>query len=421
MTPTRTKFYDKLEMRDPAARRRWQRQALIKQIAHAKANAPFYRALLRKVDPKDITDRAALARLPVTRKADLAERQRVKRPLGGLEGVKPSALAHIYQSPGPIYEADGLGPDHWRFARSLWAAGFRSGELIHNSFTYHLAPAGQMVESGARAIGCPVFPGGVGNTEMQVQAIADLRPAGYCGTPSFLRILLDKAADLGRDTRSLKKAVVGGEALPPSLRQYLSERGVAVLQNYGTADLGLIAYESPARDGMIIDEGVLVEIVRPGTGDPVPDGQVGEVVVTTLANPTYPLIRFATGDLSAIMAGASPCGRTNQRIKGWLGRADQTTKVKGMFVTPGQIAQIAARHPEIRKARLEVVSQDKLDEMTLRCEVAADLRANTAAALAGRIAETLAAIAKVRGHVEIVAANTLPNDGKVIVDLRTYA
>jgi len=323
-------------------------------------------------------------------------------------------VAHVYQSPGLIYEPDSDHQDHWRFARSLWAAGVRPGMLVHNTFSYHLTPAGKIIESGARAIGCPVIPGGVGNTELQVQAIADLRPSVYCGTPSFLKILLEKGRQSGTDISSLKIAVVGGEALPSSLRQDINDLGVFVLQNYGTADVGLIAYESRAMEGMIIDEGVVLEIVRTGTGDPVPDGEVGEVVVTTF-NPVYPLIRFATGDLSAVMPGQSLCGRTNRRIKGWMGRADQTTKVKGMFVHPSQVAQVVARHPEIIRARLEVSSRDNIDDMMLRCEVGIEDDA-----LAAAIALTMQSVCKVRGQVALIGPGELPNDGKVIVDLRSY-
>jgi phenylacetate-CoA ligase len=406
--------YDELEVRSPAARRAAEADALPRQIAHAKANAGYYRDVLADIDPVAITSRAALARLPVTRKADLNEIQAKAPPFGGLNGRDIGGLAHIYQSSGPIYEADSDRADHWRFARSLWAAGVRPGMVVHNTFSYHLTPAGMIIESGARAIGCPVVPGGTGNTEAQVRAIADLRPAAYCGTPSFLKILLEKGREAGADLSSLKIAVVGGEALPPSLRKEINDRGVFVLQNYGTADLGLIAYETGAMDGMVVDEGVVLEIVRPGTGDPVADGEVGEVVVTTF-NPVYPLIRFATGDLSAILPGQSPCGRTNTRIKGWMGRADQTTKVKGMFVHPSQVAQVVARHPEILRARLEVASRDNLDEMTLRCEAGAG-----DAALADAIAMTLQAVCKLRGRVVLVTPGELPNDGKVIADLRSY-
>jgi phenylacetate-CoA ligase len=406
--------YDELEIRTPSARKVAHARQLVQQITHAKANAPYYRELLADIDPASITTRETLARLPITRKSDLKEIQAQAPPFGGLNGWDLGRLAHVYQSPGPIYEPDTDGPDNWRFARSLWAAGVRPGMLVHNTFSYHLTPAGMIIESGARAIGCPVIPAGVGNTELQVQAIADLRPAAYCGTPSFLKILLEKGRQSETDLSSLKIAIVGGEALPPSLRQEIKDLGVFVLQNYGTADLGLIAYESRAVEGMIIDEGVVLEIVRPGTGDPVPDGEVGEVVVTAF-NPVYPLIRFATGDLSAVLPGQSPCGRTNMRIKGWMGRADQTTKVRGMFVHPSQVAQVLARHPEIVRARLEVSSRENVDEMTLRCEVGvAD------DALAATIALTIQSVCKVRGQVALIRPGELPNDGKVIVDLRSY-
>jgi phenylacetate-CoA ligase len=406
--------YDDLERRTPEERAAAEGRQLAAQIAHAKANAPFYRERLADVDPAAVTSREALARLPVTRKSELKEVQRRNPPFGGLNAWDLSRFAHVYQSPGPIYEPDADRPDHWRFARALWAAGVRPGMLVHNTFSYHLVPAGIVVESSARAIGCPVFPGGTGNTELQVQAIADLRPAVYCGTPSFLRILLEKGRETGADLSSLRLAVVGAEALPPSLRKQINDLGVFVLQNYGTADVGLVAYESRAMEGMIVDEGVLLEIVRPGTGDPVSEGEVGEVVVTTF-NPVYPLIRFGTGDLSAVLPGASPCGRTNTRIKGWMGRADQTTKVKGMFVHPSQVAQVVARHPEIVRARLEVSSRANVDEMTLRCEVGA-----MDEALAAAIAATLQSVCKLRGQVALVGAGELPNDGKVIADLRSY-
>jgi phenylacetate-CoA ligase len=407
-------YYDELEVRTPSARQAAEARNLAGQIAHAKANAPYYRELLSAVDPAAITTREALAQLPVTRKSDLEDIQARCRPFGGLNGWGIDRLAHIYQSPGSIYEPDGDLADHWRFARSLWAAGVRPGMIVHNSFSYHLTPAGMIIESGARAIGCPVIPAGVGNTELQVQAIADLRPAAYCGTPSFLKILLEKARESGADMSSLRLAVVGAEALPPSLRKEINDLGVFALQNYGTADLGLVAYESRAMEGMIVDEGVALEIVRPGTGEPVADGEVGEVVVTTF-NPVYPLIRFATGDLSAVLAGPSPCGRTNMRIKGWMGRADQTTKVKGMFVHPQQVAQVVARHPGILKARLEVESRDNVDEMTLRCEVR-----DGNEALAAEVAATVQSVCKVRGRVAFVRPGELPNDGKVIADLRSY-
>ena len=406
-------FYDAKETRDPATRQAEQWQALRAQIAHAQANAPYFAEILHGVNAQDIKTPADLAKLPVIRKSDLHARQKAAPPLGGLAAVALAKLKHVYQSPGPIYEPDGFEADHWRFARAMWCAGLRPGDLVLNCFSYHLTPAGMLVESAAHAIGCPVIPGGVGNTELQIQAINDLKPVAYGGTPSFLRILLQKGREMNLDVSSLKKALVGGEALPPSLRKEINDLGCFVLQSYGTADLGLIAYESPAMEGLILDEDVIVEIVRPGTGDPVAEGDVGEVVVTTLRNKDYPLIRFATGDLSAILAGQSPCGRTNTRIKGWMGRADQTTKVKGMFVTPGQIAQVAARHPEIAKARLEVTSSDNVDAMVLKVEAKAGLDA-------AKAAESLQAICKLRGSVEIVAPGSLPNDGKVIADLRTY-
>ncbi|WP_374630534.1 phenylacetate--CoA ligase family protein [Ferrovibrio sp.] len=406
-------FYDAKETRNPATRQAEQWAALRGQIAHAQANAPYFSETLKGVNAQDIKAPADLARLPVTRKSDLHARQKAMPPLGGLAAAAMAKLKHVYQSPGPIYEPDGFEADHWRFARAMWCAGLRPGDLVLNCFSYHLTPAGMLVESAAHAIGCPVIPGGVGNTELQVQAINDLKPVAYGGTPSFLRILLQKGREMALDVSSLKKALVGGEALPPSLRKEINDLGCFVLQSYGTADLGLIAYESPAMEGLILDEDVIVEIVRPGTGDLVAEGEVGEVVVTTLRNREYPLIRFATGDLSAIMAGSSPCGRTNTRIKGWMGRADQTTKVKGMFVTPGQIAQVVARHPEIAKARLEVTSENNMDAMVLKVEAKAGLDA-------AKAAESLQAICKLRGSVEIVASGSLPNDGKVIADLRTY-
>jgi phenylacetate-CoA ligase len=405
-------FYDDLETRDPEARERDLMAALSDQIDHAKASASYFGEALAEVDAAATNSREALAALPVTRKSDLVEHQAKSPPFGGMNGVPVGEAAYIYQSPGPIYEPGGHG-DFWRMGRSFWAAGMRPGDIVHNTFSYHLTPAGRMMEGGAHALGCPVFPGGIGNTEQQIAAIAHLQPAAYAGTPSFLKILLEKSAEAGIK-HAYRSAAVGGEALPPSLRSEINDHGVNVLQGYGTADLGLIAYESNAKEGMIIDENVIVEIVRPGSGDPVAAGEVGEVVVTVLA-PTYPLIRFATGDLSAILAGQSPCGRTNQRIKGWMGRADQTTKVKGMFVHPAQVNQTVARHPEISKGRLVVDSTDGRDVMTLKCEV-------TAAGddLAAAIAESIQSVCKLKGEVEFVDVGNLPNDGKVIDDIRTY-
>ncbi|WP_085883431.1 phenylacetate--CoA ligase family protein [Oceanibacterium hippocampi] len=389
--------------------------ALAAAIGHAKANSAYFADLLKDVAPAEVISRAALARLPVTRKSDLKAHQAAARPLGGLNGAPLSQIEQIFMSPGPIYEPGARTGDFWRMGRALYAAGCRAGDLVHNTFSYHMTPAGMMMEAGAAAIGCTVFPAGTGNTEMQLQAMAELRPAAYVGTPSFLKILLEKGRDTGIDLSCLRAASVGGEALPPSLRAELKALGVGPIQSYGTADLGLIAYETPALEGMVVDEGIVLEIVRPGTGDPVEDGEVGEIVVTTF-NPVYPLIRFATGDMSAVLGGTSPCGRTNRRIKGWMGRADQTTKVKGMFVHPGQVEQVRKRHEALVRVRLVVDSVDNVDRMTLRCEVAGD----GGDALRAAVTETLQASCKLRGGVEFVAPGTLPNDGKVIDDVRTY-
>jgi phenylacetate-CoA ligase len=408
---TSNEFYDALETRDPEARERALFAALPTQIAHAKRHAPGFARILADIDPEAITDRGMLSELPVTRKSELIELQRATLPFGGLNAVAPGALARIFASPGPIYDPEGKGTDYWRIARALFAAGFRAGDIVHNCFSYHLTPAGSMLESGAHALGCAVIPGGTGQSEQQLRTIADLKPAGYVGTPSFLAILLDKAAESAGDVRSLKKALVSGEAFLPAQRQRFAEAGIAALQCYASADLGLIAYESAAREGMILDERIILEIVRPGTGDPVPPGEVGEVVVTTLT-PEYPLIRFATGDLSALLHGHSPCGRTNLRIKGWMGRADQTTKVRGMFVHPAQIAEIVRRHKEIIRARLVVDQDASGDMMVLKVEMGEPAEAPA------RIAETLQALTKLRGTVEHVATGSLPNDGKVIEDAR---
>ncbi len=405
-------FFDELETRDPALRQERLFEALPQQIRLAKEKAPGFAASLGGVDPGEVRSPAALATLPVVRKSELIDRQRQNLPFGGLNATPPGELVRIYASPGPIYDVEGRGPDYWRMARALYAAGVRRGELVHNCFAYHFTPAGMMIETGARALGCPVFPGGVGNTELQVKAMTELKPVAYGGTPSFLKVILDKALELGADVSSLKKALVGGEALPQSLRTELAGRGVSVRQLYGTADLGLIAYESRALEGMIIDEWLIVEIVRPGTGDPVAEGEVGEIVVTSF-NQDYPLIRFATGDLSAFLAGVSPCGRTNRRIKGWMGRADQTSKVKGMFVHPQQIAEVMKRHAKITKARLVVDRREESDVMTLRCECA-----SPESGLAEAISQSIHAICKLTGEVELVPPGTLANDGKVIDDVR---
>lgn len=408
-------YYDHLETRDQATRDNHLRESLPAQIAHAQRRAPAFARILQGVDPSNITDRATLAQLPIVRKSELIDSQHREPPFGGLTAVPMGELAQVFQSPGPIYDPETRRPDYWRLARALFAAGFRPGELIHNTFSYHFTPAGSMLATGAQALGCAVFPAGVGQTELQVRAISDLRPQGYVGTPSFLKIILDRAVELEADVSSLKKALVTAEALPPSLREAFNQRGVQTLQCYATADLGLIAYETPALEGMVVDEGVLVEIVRPGTGEPVTDGEVGELVITTF-NPDYPLIRFATGDLSAVMPGISPCGRTNTRIRGWLGRADQTTKVRGMFVHPSQVAEVLKRHPQIIKGRMIIKQKNYQDTMTLCCEVAEDLDGDQRKALEATIRD----VCKLRGELDFVAPGTLPNDGKVIDDIREY-
>jgi phenylacetate-CoA ligase len=416
---TMTEFLDELETRDPDERERRQFVALAEQIAHARRRAPAFAEGLAEIDPDSVVDRAALAKLPVVRKSDLMGHQAkgpdAHRPFGGLTAVETRRLARIFVSPGPIYDPEGRRGDWWRMARALWAAGFRRGDIIHNCFSYHFTPAGMMLETGAHEIGCPVVPAGVGNTEQQVRSIADIRPAGYVGTPSFLKIILDKGAEMGADLSSLRRALVSGEALPGALRTELSGRGLTVRQCYATADLGLIAYESVPDAGLILDEWVIVEILRPGTGDPVAPGEVGEVVVTTL-NPDYPLIRFATGDLSTMLPGTSPCGRTAPRLKGWMGRADQTTKVRGMFVHPAQVAEIARRHPAIGRYRLVVGRDGSNDRMEFRAEVAPAARGPD---LAADIAGTIQAVTKLRGEVVFVDPGSLPNDGKVIEDARS--
>lgn len=405
-------FFDALEARSPDERAAALAQALPRQIAHAQARAPHFARLLDGVDPGAITGEAALAALPLTRKSELIAMQAEAPPFGGLAATPLGELARVFASPGPIYEPDGDASDYWRYARALFATGLRRGELLQNCFAYHFTPAGMMLEGGARALGCPVFPAGTGQTEMQARAAAQLRPRCYSGTPDFLKAILEKGDELGLGLTSLRLGHVTGGAYLPSLRQWYAERGLTVLQSYGTADLGLIAYESEAREGLIVDEGVVVEIVRPGTGEPVPDGEVGEVVVTTL-NPHHPLIRFATGDLSAILPGASPCGRTNRRIRGWMGRADQATKVRGMFVRPEQVAEVLRAHPGLGRARLVVALEGERDVMTLRAEAS-----SADPALAERLAAALQAATKLRGVVELVPPGTLPNDGKVIDDTR---
>ncbi len=405
-------FFDASEARDPEMREHEQFAKMPELIARA-LRAPGWAEQLAGVEPKSVTSRVALAALPVLRKSDLKDRQTAKPPLGGFAVTAPGKLKRLLMSPGPIFEPEGHSADWWNSARALFAAGFRPGDVVHNSFAYHLTPGGFILEAGAHALGCTVVPGGVGNTEQQVEAVAHLKPSGYTGTPDFLKILLDAAEKAGKDVSSLKRGLVSGAALPSSLRDHLAGRGVAVKQCYATAELGVIAYETPALEGMIVNETVIVEIVRPGTGDPVADGEVGEVVVTTF-NADYPMIRLATGDLSAVLAGRSPCGRTNMRIKGWMGRADQTTKVKGMFVHPGQIAEVAKRHPELGRVRLLVTREAEQDVMTLAAECAA-----RPGGLEDAVAASLQAVTKLKGRVQLVAPGTLPNDGKIIADERS--
>ncbi|MFL4969198.1 MAG: phenylacetate--CoA ligase family protein [Xanthobacteraceae bacterium] len=403
--------YDRLETREPAEREAEQLSRLPALVARA-MTAPGWAKQLAGHDPQALDSHAALAALPVLRKSDLLALQKADPPFGAFNVTPPAKVRRLLMSPGPIFEPEGHGQDWWGGARALFAAGFRAGDIVHNSFSYHLTPGGFMLESGAHALGCTVVPAGPTNTEQQVEAIAHFQPTGYVGTPDFLKILLDAAAEAGKDVSSLKRGLVSGAALPASLRRQLGERGVAVLQCYATAELGFIAYESEARDGMIVNEHLMLEIVRPGTGDPVPDGEVGEVVVTSF-NPDYPMIRLATGDLSAVLAGPAPCGRTNTRIKGWLGRADQTAKIKGMFVHPAQVAEVARRHPALGRVRLVVTRDGEQDVMTLVAECAE-------AGLDDAVASTLQSITKLRGEVRLVAPGSLPNDGKVIADERSY-
>ncbi|MDF1737169.1 MAG: AMP-binding protein [Minwuia sp.] len=406
--------FDELETRDPEQRETELMAALPGQVALAKTNSSFFGKLYADIDPMAINTREALRQLPVIRKPDVQDAQNAEPPFGGLNAVPVGDMAHVYMSPGPIFEPDGAQRDHWRYARALYAAGFRRGDIVHNTLSYHLTPAGMLVETGCRAIGCAVFPGGVGNTEMQVDAIERLKPTAYAGTPSFLRILLEKADEMGRDSSSYRKASVGAEPLPPSLRQWFEDRGIQTTQGYGTADVGLIAYESLPVEGMLLDEGLILEICRPGTGEPVAEGEVGEIVVTTF-NPIYPLIRYGTGDMTAILPGTSPCGRTATRIKGWMGRADQSCKVRGMFVHAKLVGEIVARHPEVAKARFVITNPDNRDQMTLKVEAE-----KGDAALQDAVKQSVTTVTKLRGEVEVVTPGSLPNDGIVVEDARTF-
>jgi phenylacetate-CoA ligase len=401
--------FDLREQRDPESRER-DLAARLPALIGAALCAPGWRAHLGTIDPERVDSRAALARLPLLRKSELVARQAALPPLAGLVPGELARFGRVFASPGPIFEVEGRQEDGWRIARGLFAAGLRAGDLVLNTFSYHLTPGGFILDSGARALGCAVIPAGPGNTEQQLLVLERLRPNAYCGTPDFLKILLD-AAESGGRAHGLRKAVLSGAAFPASLQADFAARGIAASQMYVTSDLGLVAYDTPARAGLVVAEDVLLEIVRPGTGDPVAPGEVGEVVVTSF-DLERPWIRLALGDLSAVLPGPSACGRTNTRIRGWLGRADQTTKIKGMFVRPEQIAELVRRHPELERARLVVSRVGDVDAMTLRVRAEAD------PGLAARLAESLRSITKLGGQIEFVGPDALPNDGKVIEDLR---
>lgn len=422
-----TTYYDQRETASPEQREASLMQRLPAALARARERAPAIAQQLQGVDPQLITQRAHLEQIPVIRKSELLQAQLTAREsrrdptisdpsriFGGFSTIGWGEALRAFASPGPIYEPESKRPDYWGFARSLHAAGFRPGQLVHNCFSYHFTPAGSMMETAGHALGCTVFPGGVGQTEMQVHTIADLAPAAYTGTPSFLKIIIERAQEMDMALPSLKRALFSGEAFPPSLRDWFQRHGIEGYQAYGSADVGMMAYETSARDGLVVNEDIILEIVRPGTNQPVPEGEVGEVVITTL-NPDYPLVRFGTGDLSAIMPGRSPCGRTNVRIKGWMGRADQTTKVRGMFVHPGQIAQVLQRHPEVTKARLVVSGQVGSDVMVLKAELS-DSGQQSIEKLAASVRE----LTKLRADILPVRPGSLPNDGKVIDDIRSY-
>jgi phenylacetate-CoA ligase len=404
-------YYDALETRDPAARERDLLARLPRVIANA-IKAPGWAKHLKGVDPKSVNSRTALAKLSLLRKSDLSVLQKENPPLAGFNVTPPGKAKRLHMSPGPIFEPQNYDEDFEATARALFAAGFRPGDIVHNSFSHHLTPGAYILESGAHHLGCATIPGGIGNTEQQLEAIEHFKPSGYIGTPDFIKILLDTAEKTGRDASSLKRGIVSGAALPESLRAELGRRGVDVKQCYAIAETGVISFESEARQGMIVSENMIVEIVRPGTGDPVAGGEVGEVVVTTF-NPGYPMIRIATGDLSAVLPGVSPCGRTNMRIKGWMGRADQTTKIKGMFVHPAQVSEVAKRHPELKRLRLCVTREVEQDAMTLKAE--SDLSDQS---FADAVAATLQSVTKLKGKVTLVSPGSLPNDGKIISDDR---
>ena len=406
-----TDHYDAQETRDPREREA-ELFARLPDVLRKAMAASAYAERLRGIDPASITSRAALAKLPVLRKSELPALHKANPPFGGFVADPPGSFARLFTSPGPIFEPEGAHADPWRGARALFAVGFRPGDVVLNTFSYHLTPGGFIFDTSARALGCAVIPAGPGNTEAQFELIEAYRPIGYSGTPDFLKILLDAAASAGRDVSSIKRALVSGAAFPPSLQSEIKSRGIEAYQAFGTADLGMVAFETPAREGMVVNEDLILEIVKPGTGDPVADGDVGEIVVTSL-DAHHPWIRLALGDLTAALPGKSPCGRTNMRIKGWMGRADQTTKVKGMFVRPEQVAEIGKRHPPLGRLRLVVTREDEADVMTLRAECAAPSES-----LRSEVASTLRTVTKLGGAVELVGPGALPNDGKVIADQR---
>jgi phenylacetate-CoA ligase len=406
-----TAYYDARETRDQAAREA-DLFTHLPEVLRAALAAPAYAQRLKGIDPAAVTSRAALAQLPVLRKSELPALHKASAPFGGLVAGAPGSFARLFTSPGPIFEPEGRQADPWRGARALFAAGFRPDDIVLNTFSYHLTPGGFIFDASARALGCAVIPAGPGNTEQQFELIEAYRPVGYSGTPDFLKILLDAAASSGRDVSSIRRALVSGAAFPPSLQAEIKGRGIDAYQAFGTADLGLIAFETEAREGMVVNEDLILEIVKPGTGDPVAPGDVGEIVVTSL-DPHHPWIRLALGDLTAALPGTSPCGRTNMRIKGWMGRADQTTKIKGMFVRPEQVAEIGKRHAALGRLRLVVTRQGEADAMTLRAEAV-----SASDSLRDEIAASLRAVTKLGGAIELVSPGTLPNDGKVIADER---
>jgi phenylacetate-CoA ligase len=406
-----TRHFDSFATRDPKARATSQ-FAQLRMALSAACQAPAYAAALKGIDPRDVTDAAALSKLPILRKSDLPAFHSALPPFGGFVPAHLGDFGRLFTSPGPIFEPEGREPDPWGAGRACFAAGFQCGDVALNTFSYHLTPGGFILDSGARAAGCAVIPAGPGNTEQQLELIGAYQPAAYCGTPDFLKILIEAGDAAGKPVTCLKKALVSGAAFPPSLQEWVKARGINAYQAYATADVGVIAYETSARDGLVVNEHVIVEIVRPGTGEPVAIGEVGEVVVTSL-NSSHPVIRLAVGDLSALLPGSSPCGRTNARIKGWMGRADQTAKIKGMFVRPEQVAEIGKRHPELGKLRLEVTRAGETDAMVLKAECA-----SSDAGLAARVVATLQAVTKLKGSVELCAKGSLPNDGKVIADER---